>query len=251
MKIALITGASSGIGAEFVKQISTKYTYLDEIWVVARRVERLEELKERFPNVKLRLFKCDVTKGIDLFNIKTALFKYRPNIKILVNSAGSGVIGRFDELSSDDNCKTVDLNCTALTKVTYMCLPYMKQGSAIINLASSAAFLPQPSFAVYAASKSYVLSLSMALSQELKERGILVTAVCPGPVKTEFFDNAEKYHSVKIYKKILHKEANIVVSKALWDVSHQRKVSVCGLTMTLFRILCKIVPHELLIKFIK
>ena len=106
-------------------------------------------------------------------------------------------------MTVDDVTGMLNLNCRALAAITHISLPYMSGPSNIINLASSAAFLPQPSFAIYAASKSMVLSFSRALNRELEEKGITVTAVCPGPVKTEFFDVAQKYTKSKPYKMIL------------------------------------------------
>ncbi|MBQ7706972.1 MAG: SDR family NAD(P)-dependent oxidoreductase, partial [Lachnospiraceae bacterium] len=187
-----------------------------------------------------------------IMRYKNLLEKFKPSVRLLVNAAGYGMIGKFSELSESDNTGMIDLNCTALTRITDMTIPYMSKGGAnIINIASSAAFLPQPSFAVYAASKSYVLSLSRALNQELKSRRIKVTAVCPGPVDTEFFGIAETYHDVKLYKKMMFAKADKVVALALKDAFHGKTVSVYGIGIKGFRILSKIMPHELLIRFIK
>ncbi len=252
MKIAVVTGASSGLGREFVRQISKKYRTLDEIWVMARRENRLRELEKEISNVKIRSIAFDITDKRSIMRYKNLLEKFKPSVRLLVNAAGYGMIGKFSELSESDNTGMIDLNCTALTRITDMTLPYMSKGGAnIINIASSAAFLPQPSFAVYAASKSYVLSLSRALNQELKSRRIKVTAVCPGPVDTEFFGIAETYHDVKLYKKMMFAKADKVVALALKDAFHGKTVSVYGIGIKGFRILSKIMPHELLIRFIK
>ena len=252
MRIAVVTGASSGLGKEFVRQIADRYRTLDEIWVLARRTERLEALAKEINSVKIRCFACDLTDKRRFVKYKNALKKYNPSIRILVNAAGYGIIGKFRELKEEDNIGMIDLNCTALTRMIDISLPYMSKKQAnIINIASSAAFLPQPSFAVYAASKSYVLSLSRALNEELKKRHITVTAVCPGPVDTEFFDIAEVYNSVKLYKKVLRAKPADVVSLALKDAFHKRTVSVYGLTMKGFRVLAKLIPQDLIIRFIK
>ena len=252
MKIAVVTGASSGIGREFVKQISKKYRTLDEIWVLARRENRLRELAKEIKNVKIRPIAFDITDKRSLLRYKNLLESFKPSVRLLVNAAGYGMIGKFNELSENDNIGMIDLNCTALTRITDMTIPYMSKGGAnIINLASSAAFLPQPSFAVYAASKSFVLSLSRALNQELKNKKIKVTAVCPGPVDTEFFGIAETYHNVKLYKKMIFAKPDKVVSLALRDAFHGKTVSVYGIGIKGFRILCKFLPHDLIIRFIK
>lgn len=252
MKIAVITGASSGLGREFVKQIAEKHRTLDEIWVIARRKERLEQQKEDITNVKIRPICCDITEQSELLVYRSLLQKYEPFIRVLVNAAGYGKIGHFDEISEQDNTGMCDLNCTALTRMISISLPYMDNGRAnIINLASSAGFMPQPSFAVYAATKAYVLHLSTALNRELASRGIVVTAVCPGPVDTEFFEVAETYHETNFYKKILRAKPQKVVALALKDAYHASHISVYGILMKGFRILSKLLPHNFMVKFLQ
>lgn len=251
MSIAIVTGASSGMGREFVFQICKRYKTISEVWVIARRIDKLEELASEIKNVKIRPLKFDVSNEADMIRFKLMLFQENPQVRILVNSAGYGIIGSFEEIGSDnvDMCK---VNCVGLTKMIELVLPYMNCNKGnIFNLASSAAFMPQPSFATYAATKSYVLSLSRALNSELKDRNITVTAVCPGPVKTEFFDVAEKHKSVKFYKKLTMVKADDVVELALNDGYHGKSVSVYGFTMSGFRILSKILPHGFMMRFIK
>lgn len=137
------------------------------------------------------------------------------------------------------------LNCTALTRMTGICLPYLSKGSRIVNLASAASFCAQPGFCVYAASKAYVLRFSQGLAAELKKRGILVTAVCPGPVRTEFFDRAGALAASE--KEALCAEPEAVVTQALTDSVRGRSVSVYGAAMKGSRILSKILPDRLLV----
>ncbi|MBR3833528.1 MAG: SDR family NAD(P)-dependent oxidoreductase [Lachnospiraceae bacterium] len=250
MSIAIVTGASSGMGREFVYQISKKYKTIDEIWVIARRLDKLEELSKDIANVKIKALKYDVSNDADMIRFKMLLMQENPQVRVLVNSAGYGIIGKFEEIGTDnvDMCK---VNCVGLTKMIDMVIPYMTCNRGNIwNIASSAAFMPQPSFATYAATKSYVLSLSRALNKELKSKNITVTAVCPGPVKTEFFDRAELHHSAKFYKKLGMAKPDKVVELALKDGYHGKAVSVYGFTMKAFRILSKILPHEFMLKFI-
>lgn len=250
MNIAIITGASSGIGREFALQISKRYRTIDEIWVLARSVDKLNSLEEEITDVKVRPIKCDVTDEADIKNFCDILKDKKPFVRILVNAAGFGIIGHFDEIPISENVGMCELNCTALTKITHMVLPYMKGRQAnIINIASAAAFAPQPSFAVYSASKSYVLSFSTALNQELKKDNITVTAVCPGPVDTAFFDNAEKYHEVKLYKKMLRADCSKVVNLALVDSYKKKHISVYGISMKGMRLLSKLTPSNLIVKF--
>ena len=135
-----------------------------------------------------------------------------------------------------------------MTKIT---LPYMKEQSNIINIASSAAYLPQPSFAVYAATKSMVRSFSKALNKELEDRGITVTAVCPGPVNTEFFDVAEKYSHTKAFKRLFRVEAKNVVKRALFDAYYLKTESTYSITMKAFKIVTKLLPNDWIVSMIK
>ena len=256
MKVAIVTGASSGMGREFVRQLNRvgKRTIqkdigdIDCIWMVARRTDRLSSLERLYGNRVLSIAaELTTDEGID--EIKKLLSEKRPQVTLLVNSAGMGVIGAFDKNPAEDALDMLNINITALTRMTHAVLPYMKDGARIINLASSAAFLPQPNFAVYAASKSYVLSFSRSLNRELKKRGISVTAVCPGPVKTEFFDIAEQHQKIPLYKKLAMAKAGSVVRLAIDDASHRRDMSVYSWTMKCFLVLSKLLPHGLLLKF--
>lgn len=246
MKIAIVTGASSGMGREFVRQISENYRCLDEIWVIARNKRKLDSLRAEFGE-KIVPVRLDLRKRADLEKLGERLTKAAPSIKILVNAAGTGQIGQFEELPLGTQRGTTRLNCEALMAVTYLCLPYMKQRSRIVQMASAAAFVPQHGFAVYAASKAYVLSFSRALRSELKERGITVTAVCPGPVDTPFFRGAERYRKMPDYKKSSMADAAPVVEKAIRDAACGRELSIYGRNMKLLFAACKILPHELII----
>ena len=244
MKIALITGASSGLGREFARQIPKLYQNLDEIWVVARRAERLNELEMEL-KVPVRIFDGDLNQDYIYKKLGIALGKSHANVRMLVNAAGYGKIGTFCEYGWKEETGMVDLNCRSLTRMTALCLPYMHCGSRIVNLSSAAAFGPQPGFAVYAATKSYVYSLSMALGRELKGSGIYVTAVCPGPVDTEFFAHTGK--EVASVKKKFRADAKDVVRKALIDSARGKKISVYGLPMKAAWVASKIVPDSVIV----
>ena len=168
---------------------------------------------------------------------------------MLVNSAGFGKSGAVTEIAGEEfrtQPDMVDLNCRALTRMTLLCLPYMKKGSRIVNLASAAAFCPQPSFAVYAATKAYVLSFSRALGAELASRGIPVTAVCPGPVDTEFFDVSGKLEDP--LKRLTLAQAPKVVHQALKDSRAGKPVSIYGIPMKAAYLGAKLVPHGLMLR---
>ena len=188
MKIAVITGASSGIGREFVYSVDKRFVY-DEIWVIARRAERLEELKEKCRNT-LRPLAMDLASEEDLKAYQALLEREKPEIALLINAAGCGVFGPFAEKDLDALLHSAKLNSLSLTAMCHMSLPYMKSGSSIVNMGSNSSWQPVPYQAVYGASKSYVLSLSRAIGRELKGRGIHVMCVCPGWIKTEFQQHA-------------------------------------------------------------
>lgn len=265
--IIVITGASSGMGKEFVRQTDIHFPKVDEIWLLARRKEILEELAASC-NHRCRVFACDLSNKQTWDEFKQTLIKEQPKITLLVNSAGYGILGEFYQKDSYNlNCKNtvtvnadawmceqtgmITLNCEALTAMTYLCIPYMKQGGHIIQLASSAAFLPQPKFAVYAATKSYVLSFSRALNEELRKQKIYVTAVCPGPVDTEFFDRAEKGADTLFIKKLVMAKPEAVVKKALNDSKNKKEMSVYSIYMQLFYIVTKLVPHKLILMIMR
>lgn len=250
MRIAIVTGASSGMGREFVFQISQRYPKLDEIWVLARREEKLYELQEAI-TMAVRVIPADLTRDEDLRRFSLILETYKPDVKLLVNCAGYGVMSTFELSSYEQQMGMIDLNCRALTATTYLVLPYMKKKSRVIQLASAAGFLPQPGFCVYAASKSYVISFSRALGVELKGRGITVTAVCPGPVKTEFFDRADPDHTMKWYKRLSMARPEKVVEKALRDAALGDKLSIYGLIMNVFHVITDLLPEGLLMKVYK
>lgn len=250
MKIAIVTGASSGMGREFIMQIADRFSGIGEIWAIARREERLEELSPLVP-VKVRSFAIDLTDDSKLMSLQDILAKEKPEVKWLINSAGYGKIGDVGTINIGDEMGMVELNCKALCAVTHMVLPYMSENSRIIQFSSAASFLPQPGFAIYAATKSFVLSYSRALNEELKKREIYVTAVCPGPVKTEFFDIAETTGKIPLYKRVVMADPKKVVRLALRDSMMGRPVSVYGITMKFFRLLCKTVPHTAIFRLMK
>ena len=246
MRIAIVTGASSGIGREFAKQIPCLYRQLDEIWVIARRKERLLELELSVP---VRIFDMDLNEKKFYEILERELKESEADIRMLVNSAGYGKIGDFTEIDIENQIGMLDINCKALSRMTHLCLNYMTKGSRIINVASAAAFGPQPGFAVYAASKSYVYSFSVALKQELKSRGIYVTAVCPGPVDTEFFDIAGA--EMAVVKEQFRVKSKDVARQALLDAKDKKTISVYGSVMKGAKVAAKILPDPVIARILQ
>lgn len=248
--IAIVTGASSGIGKEFVRQLTAYYKNIDEIWVIARRTERLKIL-QKLVSVKLVPITLDLINPDSIKVLKKMLREKNPRVKLLINSAGFGQVGGFTDMDCKYSTDMIALNCTALTAITHAVLPYITYNGRIIQMASSAAFLPQPDFSVYAATKSYVLSFSRSLNVELKRRKIKVTAVCPGPVKTEFLGLAERTGKWADYKKYFLVDATKVVRKALTDNANGKEMSIYGVFMNAFYIITKTIPHRVILKIYK
>lgn len=233
MNIAIITGASSGMGKEFAVQLDRCLGKTDEIWLLARRREPLEKLTHSLRH-KARVIVMDLTEETALKQFEEVLAIQNPKITVLVNCAGVGSHKLFARQSKEEINAMIQLNITALTRMTMICLPYMGSGSKLIQVSSGAAFVPQRAFAVYAASKAYVYSLSRALGQELKGRGITVTAVCPGPVNTPFLAHAyDDMSGFGALKKLTMVETACVVKKALYDCKTGKSVSICGLPVKL------------------
>ncbi len=246
MRIAIVTGASSGIGREFAVWLD-RLLEIDEVWLVARRRDRLEELAGILHR-KTRIIEMDLSKDGQMDRMKDLLEDHEARVKILVNAAGYGKMGAFASGNRQDAAGQVRINCQALTEMTHVVLPYMVRGGRIIQLASAAAFVPQMNFAVYAASKSYVLSFSRALNLELKKKGITVTAVCPGPVRTEFFEIAEQGGETLALKKFFMISPTKVVRKALMASLKKKEVCVPSLSMRLMELACKVLPHSAVLK---
>lgn len=224
MKIAVVTGASSGMGRDFVYAIDREFE-LDEIWVVARRRERLEELAKNCTH-RIRPVPLDLTDRASFAALSGLLESEKPDIRVLVNAAGYGLFGEFENMGTEEQLGIIELNDVAVTAVCHICLPYMKEGSDIINMGSNSSWQPVPYLNVYAASKAYVLSFSRGLGRELKGRGIHVMCVCPGWIKTEFMDTAVRDDTIKYYDRWY--ESKQVIDRAMRDLKKKKKVSILG-----------------------
>lgn len=243
MKIAIVTGASSGMGREFVRQLS-EYVQVDEIWAVARRREALEALKAE-TTVPVRPVVLDLLEKESFDKIRAMLEEIRPEIRLLVNAAGFGKFGAYHKTTVEDDCRMIDLNCKALLVMTRLCIPYMKPGSHILELDSLSAFQPVPYITTYGATKAFVLSYSRAMNRELKDKGIRVMAMNPGWVKTEFFRHAFQTNDGEVQYFDRLYEAADVVKTGLRDLYKTKKdCSIHGLPVKLQVLAVKLVPHR-------
>ena len=243
MRIAIVTGASSGMGREFVMQLKD-YVQVDEIWAIARRADALQALKTDVPVRPVALDLCE-SSSFDAF--AALLEQEKPDVKLLVNAAGFGKFGAYHRVSLQDDCRMIDLNCKALVVMTRLTLPYMGAGSHILQLDSLSAFQPVPYITTYGATKSFVLSYCRAMNRELRGSGIRMMAMNPGWVKTEFFNHAFQTNAgseVQYFDRLY--EADAVVATGLHDLYKTNKdYSVHGFMTRMQVRLVKLLPHRM------
>lgn len=246
MKIAIVTGASSGMGREFVRQLHA-YIQPDEIWAIARRKSALEELSAETP-IPVRPIVLDLGKHESFREFAALLEAEKPEVELLVNAAGFGKFGDFQGIPLEDDLGMIDLNCKALVAMTRLCLPYMHRGSHVLQLDSLSAFQPVPYITTYGATKAFVLSYTRACNAELKPQGIRMMAMNPAWVKTEFFNHAFQTNNRVQYFNFVQ-EAKDVVAQGLKDLYRSRKdVSIPGLGVKLQVLGVKLLPHKLVMK---
>lgn len=243
MKIAIVTGASSGMGREFALQLGN-FVAVEEIWAIARRTDALEELKKEI-SIPVRVLPLDLCEEGSFQTLKDILETEKPDVKLLVNAAGFGYFGAYHKVSMEQEARMIDLNCKALLLMTRLVLTYMNPGSHILQLDSLSAFQPVPYITTYGATKAFVLSYSRAMNRELKGRGIRMMTMNPGWVKTEFFRRAFRTNDGEVQYFDRLYEARDVVATGLKDLYHSKKdSSIHGLPVKLQVLLVKIVPHR-------
>ena len=245
-QIALITGASSGLGRELA-YIAGNSNSFDEIWIAARRRHRLEEVKTKVI-APVKILCCDLTEKKSIREIQKELEENDVSVRLLINCAGMGRIGRFDDIPLDDAEATIDLNCRALVTLTQVCLSHMSREARIMNISSIAAFQPIPYLNIYAASKSFVYRYSRALRYELRRKGISVTVVCPYWIKdTEFIDLARITGNKEYIRSFpFPEQQRYVACTAYRDTTSRKAVSTPGLIAPTQRVLGKVLPDSLI-----
>ena len=240
-RVAIVTGATGGIGIKFVERICLMED-IDEVWAVGRNKDKLNKLCEN--SAKIIPVETDLASGgVDV--IAERIESDKPDIRILINNAGIGYMGPYEDMGRVKAAACCTLNCTVPSELISVVLPYMKEGARILNISSASSFQPNPYLAVYSASKVYLKNLSRALSAELKPRGITVTCVCPGWVDTGMLPKTKGGKEIK-YKGLI--SPDLVVDKALRDSSRGKDMSVPGYFAKYFRVYSKITPTSLVMK---
>jgi short-subunit dehydrogenase len=247
---ALITGASAGIGREFARQLAGRGRSLI---LVARREQKLNELREdlkpQHPNLTVHICKTDLANLTQLKELVAWLEREKIDVDLLINNAGLGDLGPFATSDPIRNEQMTLVNVVALTSLTRHLLPQMiaRKRGGILNVSSSAGFLPIPNFAVYAATKAYVTSFSEALRAELHGTGVSVCALCPGPVHTEFLEVAKRPGGrPESGPEFVHIGVEQVVRDAIAALEAGRPLVIPGVAMKLGMFLVRMTPMSIL-----
>lgn len=247
MAIAIVTGASSGIGRTITKYLP-RYADIDEIWVIARRENLLNELKNEV-DVPIKAVPMDLKNTAAFSELKDLIGEQQKKVGVLVNCAGFGKFGLYSDIDNDSAMSMVDINCRAMVGITNTVLPFMESGARILQVCSIASFQPLPLANVYAASKAFVLNYSRALSVELKPRNITVTALCPGWVNTEFFKTAtDTKNPNAVTKYPFMQSPQRVAKQALNAMKRGRMITIVGKQNKVLYVLDKILPVKLVMK---
>lgn len=239
-RTAIVTGATGGLGKEFIRLMLKED--IDEIWAVARNKEKLESLREGSED-RIAVFSRDLSNAEELHSFESILREKNPEIVYLINNAGIGKMGAYDDFTVNDIEKTLDINCRAVAVLCRMCIPYMNRKSHMLNISSQASFQPDPYLNMYAATKAFVTSYSRALNREVQAKGITVTAVCPGWVDTELLLKEMNHQKIKFPGLVT---ADMVAEKAIRDAKAGKDMSVCTVYVKFMQLFSKILPHKVI-----
>ena len=244
MAVALITGASSGIGREFARRLDAAGE-VDGFWLIARSRERLESLSREL-SAPCRIIEADLATEEGIVAVQEALAREKPELSWLICAAGYGLFGEFTALPEREICGMIDVNVKALVRVTYAAIPYMRRGGHIVEMGSGSCFTPLPNFNIYASSKSFVLHFGKALRYEVRPRGLTVTVFCPGWVNTAFLGKAQPEGAAgpREMKPLL--EVGDVVRRAVRAAKRGRILCVTNWYTKLQHLLFKLLPDRLL-----
>lgn len=239
MRVAIVTGASSGMGKEFAKQIDD--FGFDEIWGIALDQDALNQLQSEMKTT-IKTFALDLTKDESFETYANALKEENPIVELLVNCSGFGKFGSYEQIPLEQSCNMIDLNCKGTVRMTELTLPYMKEGGRIAEMASISAFAPIPYVNVYAATKAFIKSYAISLGVELKPRKISVTCICPFWTKTQFFNRAKQTGSDVITYYATMYDPKKVIKKAVKDTLKRKRFSLYGFMTNLMSVLAKFSP---------
>mgnify|MGYP003304617040 CR=1 FL=1 len=250
MNLAILTGASAGLGGEYLKRLAAEPS-LDRIWIIARRADRLQKLCEQYPDKEIVALPLDLTDEGSFAVLREKLEQEKPNLRLLINNAGFGTVGDFSDMDLSSQTAMTDLNVRALTALSNLALGYMTRGAVILNVCSIASFCPNTRMTVYSSTKAYVMSFTKGLREELKPLGVNALAVCPGPMNTEFLDVANIAGRSKMFKTLPYSDPDAVADKAVVKAARGRCVYTHLLLFKFYRVLAKLLPHNIMMQFCK
>ena len=250
MKIAIITGASSGLGREYAKQLHGAFPDIEQVWLIARRRPLLDELGKTLDVASVSL-PLDLSSETDIESLTRKLNDEAPQVGVLVNCAGCGYLSNVEDSDPQLLSRMVDLNIRALTLVTRTVLPHMQDGGHIINVSSIASFCPNARMTVYSSTKAYVSSFSLGLREELRTRKISVTAICSGPMDTEFLNIGGIAGNSDMFRSLPYCKPQAVASGSYAAAKRDAAFYTPKVFFKLYRVLSKLIPHSILVKFVK
>ena len=247
MRTAIVTGASSGLGRELARQTPEVFPEVERIWLIARRRDRLADLAAALGGEeKVRILPLDLCDAVGLASYQAALSEECPEVVLLVNDAGLGHLGDVGEGPLAVQTRMIDLNVRALTAVTHLALPWMPEGGRILDVSSIAAFCPTPHMTVYSATKAYVSAFTRGLGKEIRPRGLTATAVCPGPMGTEFLDVGDIEGRSRMFALLPYCDQVRVAHGALCAARAGQGVYTPRLCYKIYRLMAKLLPSALL-----
>ncbi len=251
MNVTIITGASSGLGKAYSEYLLKNASKEDEIWLIARRKDKLEEIASKYKNVNIKIFSVDLASSYSRNIFFEEMKTLKPNIKCLINNAGYQKEGKFINLKQEEIDNIIDVNILATSLMIHECLPFMKKGGYIINTCSVSAFVPNINGSVYSSSKTYLLYLSRVLREELKTKQINVLALCPGNMDTEMNSKKVAKENNSKAKSLPWLNMNTIVKKSLKKAKNNKTVYTPGIFYKLYRVASKIIPQSIMVKLAK
>ena len=248
--LAVITGASSGLGVKFLESVIHRYPQLDEYWIIARRKERLEKLAGAYKDKKIVPIEADLGDEKSYDKISERLEKDKPHVKVLINNAGYVKSGMFSDMDLEDILSMISVNVKGMTMVQKTFLPYMGKGSFTIITCSISSFAPVPCQAVYSATKKYIYYFGKALREELLEKEINVLLLCPENMDTEMNPKGQVRQGQKI-NRLPFLDMDVLTTKALEKAEKGKGVYTPGTFYKFYRAASRIFPSLWLMKIAK
>lgn len=248
--IAVITGASSGLGVKFLEAVVNRYPQMDEYWILARRKERLDKLVGKYKNKKVVAIEVDLSNESSYNGLIKRLENEKPTVKVLINNAGYEKSGKFVDMRQEDILNMISVNIKGMTLIQRIILHYMQKGSYTIITCSVSSFAPVPNQTVYSATKKYVYYFGKALREELMDKDINVLLLCPGNMDTEMNPKGQGRQSQKI-NKLPFLDMSEITAKALEKAEKGKCVYTPGMFYKSYRVVSKIFPSLWMMKLAK